>query len=524
MKAIEDKNNFSRKSLYLISGFALMELLLHLYTNAFAGYGYFRDELYYIACSRHLAAGYVDQPPLSSFILFISIKIFGDSIFALRLLPAIASAVTVFITGLMVRKFNGGYFAITAACISLVFAPQFLGTNTYYSMNTFDWLFWVLAAYIIILIVHADRKGEEKEIKKLWIWLGIVLGFGLLNKIDLLWFGAGLFAGLILTPQRKYFKTSLPYITGAIAFILFLPYIIWNFTHNFATLEFMHRAASIKYASQNPVTFISDMMLVMNPLTIPVWLAGIYFLFFNEEGKAYKIIGYIFLVSFLILIFNWHSKAEYIAPAFPMLFAAGGVMLEKITTRKRFAWIRIALPVIIILFGILLMPFALPILPVQTYINYSKSAGMSPSSAEGQHLNNLPQFYADMFGWKSMADSVSKVYLSLSPEERKKTIIFAQNYGEAGAIDFFRKDFPLPRVLCGHNNYWYWGPGDTTFTTVIVIGGSKEDHLKTCASVVKAGMTNSRYAIPYENNLPIFICRGLKIPVSEIWKRVRFFI
>ncbi len=524
MDVIKDNENFGRNSLYLISAFAFFELLIHLYTNAFASYGYFRDELYYIACSNHLAAGYVDQPPLSSYLLFISIKLFGDSIFALRLFPAIASSFTVFITGLMVHKLNGGYFAITAACVSLALAPQFLGTNTIYSMNTFDWLFWSLAAYLVILIVRSDHSGGSKATQKLWIWLGVVLGLGLLNKIDLLWFGAGLFVGLILTPQRKYFKTLQPYFAGIIALVLFIPYVVWNITHNFATLEFIHRAATIKYSSRNPLTFISDILLVMNPVTIPVWLAGIYFLFFHKDGKTYKLTGYIFLVSFLILIMNWHSKVEYIAPAFPMLFAAGGVMLEKLAVRKSFAWIQYTLPAIIVLIGLMLIPLALPILPVETFINYSRTLGMAPSTSEAQQLGSLPQFYADMFGWKNMADSVSKVYLTLSPEERKKTIIFAQNYGEAGAIDFFRKDFPLPRVICGHNNYWYWGPGDTTFTTLIVIGGAKEDHLKTCASVEQAGTVHSKYAMPYENNLPIFICKDLKLPVSVIWQRVRFFI
>ena len=271
MDTTNNANKFRRNSLNIIIGFSVFELLLHLYTNAFAGYGYFRDELYYIACSRHLAAGYVDQPPLASYILFISIKLFGDSIFALRLLPALASSITVFITGLMVRKLNGGHFAIILACISISIAPLFLGMNSVYSMNSFDWLFWSLAVYIVIKIIIEGKNN-------LWIWLGIVLGFGLLNKIDLLWFGAGLLIGLILTPQRKYFKTKWPYVAGIITFIMFSPYIFWNVTHQFATLEFMRRAAEIKYSSQNPVTLISDLILILNPFTIPVWFAGIYFL------------------------------------------------------------------------------------------------------------------------------------------------------------------------------------------------------------------------------------------------------
>ncbi len=510
-------DKFARNSLYIILGFSIFELLLHLYTNSFAGYGYFRDELYYIACSRHLAAGYVDQPPLASYILFLSIKLFGDSIFAIRLLPAIASAITIFITGLMIRKLNGGYLAIILGCVSISLSPLFLGMNSIYSMNSFDWLFWALAAYLVIKI-HKERKNI------LWIWLGIVLGFGLLNKIDLLWFGAGLFIGLLLTSERKIFTTKWVYLTGIIAFIMFIPYIVWNFTHQFATLEFMRRAATIKYSSQNPFTLFKDIILIMNPFTIPVWIAGIYYFLFDKEGKFLKIVGYIFIITLLILIINWHSKAEYLGPAFSMLFAAGGVMIEKIVKVKSMNWLKYSLPVIILLSGIILIPLALPILPVQNFINYSKALCIQPSSSESNQLEKLPQHYADMFGWKNMAATVSKVYSLLSPEEQKKTVVFAQNYGEAGAIDFFRKNYPLPRVICGHNNYWFWGPGDTTFTTVIVIGGNMEDNLRSCTSVKQVGIIHSEYAMPYENNLPIFICRQLKVPKKLIWERIRFFI
>ncbi len=512
----------ARRSTQIILAFAAAEVLLHLFTNAFGGYGYFRDELYYIACSRHLAAGYVDQPPLASFILFTSIKLFGDSIFTLRLLPAIASGITVCLAGLITRKLSGGTFAVVLACLSVAIAPEFLGTTGIYSMNAFDWVFWSLGAYVVMLIVESDRRDIPTD--RLWILLGIILGFGLLNKIDLLWFGFGLFVGLLLTPHRRMLRTRWPYVSGAIAFLLFSPYIIWNITHGFATLEFIHNAATLKYSSQNPVTFILGTVNNMNILSLPVWVAGIYFLFFQRDGKNFRLVGYIFLVSFLVLILNWHSKPEYIAPAFPILFAAGGVMFEQIASHRGFGWTKFAMPALVALFGLVSLPFALPVLPVQTFIKYSQALGITPSTPEAHRLVELPQFYADMFGWENMAATVSKVYLSLTPEEREKTVVFAQNYGEAGAIDFFRGKYPLPRVICGHNNYWYWGPGDTTDTTIIVIGGNKEDNLKSCNSAEQAAVIRSQYAMPYENNLPVFICRGLKRPIAEIWKSVKIFI
>ncbi len=512
----------SRRTFIVISAFAAAEVLLHLYSNAFAHYGYFRDELYYVACSRHLAAGYVDQPPLSSFILFLSIKLFGESLFAIRLLPAIASGITVFIAGLITRKLGGGTFAVLLACLCVAIAPEFVGTNGIYSMNTFDWVFWSLAAYVVILIMLAERSGGRSD--KLWLLLGVVLGFGLLNKIDILWFGLSLLVGLLLTPQRRSLATVWPYAAGVVALALLSPYVIWNVTHNFATLEFIHNASSLKYSSLNPVTFISGTIDSLNMLALPVWIAGLYFLFFHEEGKMFRLIGFIFLVSFVVLVLNWHSKPEYIAPAFPILFAAGGVMFERIASHRGFGWTKFAMPALVAIFGLMSLPFALPILPVQSFIKYSETLGVKPSTSEAQHLTELPQFYADMFGWENMAATVSKVYVSLPPDEQRKTVVFAQNYGEAGAIDFFRAKYPLPRVICGHNNYWYWGPDDTTFTTVIVIGGRPEDHLKSLDSVEERGMIISKYAMPYETNLPVFVCRGLKLPYSVIWQRVKVFI
>jgi MFS family permease len=509
--------NGRRKFLYLILGLSAVELLLHLYTNAFAGYGYFRDELYYIACSQRLAWGYVDQPPLSIFILAISRNFFGDSVFALRILPAIASAVTVFFAGKIAQEFGGKGVAITAACLSLILSPIFLGMNSIYSMNSFDWLLWIAAFYIVIRLIKTENK-------KLWIWLGIVVGLGLLNKIDLLWFGAGLVVGMAFTPQRKYFLTVWPYIAGAISLIIFSPYIIWNFTHNFAHLEFMHNATSLKYLSVTRMDFVLGQFLINGPATIPVWLSGIYFLFFNKEGKKFRLAGIIFLTTFLILFINGHSKSEYLSVTLPVLFAAGGIMVEKLANLSKAKWVKAAAPIYLFIGGIFTVPLAIPILPVETYIQYSRTLGIQQPSSEGKHLGELPQFYADMFGWENMAASVSKVYTSLSPEDQRRTKVFARNYGEAGAIDFFSKKYPLPPVICPHNNFWYWGYGDTTRNIIIVIGGKKNDHLHSFYNVDSVGAITSRYAIPYENNLTIFICRGLRYPIEDIWKKIRFFI
>jgi len=219
----------SNKTLILF--LASIPLLLHLYVNIFAGYGYFRDELYYIACSNHLSFGYVDHPPLSVFILKVTTLIFGDSIFAVRLIPAINSALIVFISCLITLKLGGKKTAI-------IISSVYLAMSGFYSMNSIDILLWSIAFYYIILIIE---NNETKD----WIILGIIMGLGLLNKISFLWLGAGLFTGLLMTDKRKVLLTTKPYLSAIIALLIFSPYIIWNAVNDFAHLELLQNTTAL---------------------------------------------------------------------------------------------------------------------------------------------------------------------------------------------------------------------------------------------------------------------------------------
>jgi hypothetical protein len=511
MNSSEIKAKSTDTGIIILFGLVFIKLLIHLGTNAFGGYGIFRDEFYYLACSHRLDLGYVDQPPLSIYILALSLVLFGDSLFALRLLPAIFGSLTVLLTGLIVRKLGGRSFAIIIACLTVIVAPIILAMNNFYSMNCFDIFLWTLAAFILIFIVTGNKP-------KHWIGLGLVIGLGLLNKIDMSWFAIGLFLGVVLTRQRKYLLTVWPYVTAVIAFIFFLPFIIWNITHDFAHLEFMRTASQLKYSSLTPLDFILGQLLISNPVTIPIWLAGIVY-FFSKEGKSFRIPGIIFLTTFLILVINGHSKPEYLSPAYPILFAAGALQFEKISQSKYLQWLKYALPIVLVSGGIITAPLVLPFLPVETYIRYTRAIGMTPESPEAKELAELPQHYADMFGWENMAKTVSEVYSSLSQEEKSKTVIYARNYGQAGAIEYYSRKYELPPVVSPHNNYWIWGWDhvDKNYQTIIVIGGDMDDHLYSCEHVEQVAIIRCRYCMPYENNQPVFICGDLKRTLREIW-------
>ena len=361
----------------LVLGFALGALAFHLLVNAFGGYGIFRDEFYYIACSKRLAAGYVDQPPLSIFLMAAGRSVFGASQLGIRILPALAHALTVALTGFLALRLGGRRPAVVLSCLAVLLAPIIIGTTNIFQMNAFSYCFWALGAYLLIRIV--DRSSP-----RLWLALGLVMGLGLLNKIDYLWFGFGLAAALLLTDLRRHLKTPWPYAAAGVALLLFCPFIIWNITHDFAHLEFIRNASSSKYAGLTRIGFLKDQAGLLNPVNMLLWVPGLLFLLFDRQGRRYRILGIIYAAALAILVANPHSKAEYLGPAYPMLFAAGGVAVERWASRGRRKWAAASLAVSGVVTSLLILPMAVPVLPVETYIRYSAAIGDEALHPRGQ--------------------------------------------------------------------------------------------------------------------------------------------
>jgi hypothetical protein len=505
-----------------------LPLLIHGLVNALGGYGYFRDELYYLACSKHLAAGYVDHPPFSIFVLALGRLLFGESTFAIRLIPAIASAVCVLLICLMVRRMKGGRLAMVVAALAFVASGQLLGFFTFYSMNSLDILVWTLAAYILVLLAERPTPPSEGSDRfpggkpRAWIVLGVVLGLGLLNKTSVLWLGAGVAVGLVTTGLRSQLKTRWPYLSAVIAFVLFSPYVIWNLTHDLAHLEFMKNAVALKYSSLTRLRFVLDQIGNMNPPTVLVALLGLVWYLFSKDGRRFRILGIAFLTTFGILWANPHSKSEYIAAAYPLLFAGGGVLIARVS-RGWWRAIGVGMVVLLVVFGVIVAPFAMPILPVEGYVRYARALGVTPSTPENKTVAELPQFFADMQGWQELARDVSAVYLTIPEAERRTTVAAVGNYGEAGALERFAREYPLPRVISAHNSYWLWGVGAPSPTTFIRLGGSREDYQKIYGDVVAAGRHTCRYCMPYESDLGIFIARRRRVPIERAWAEYKHY-
>jgi 4-amino-4-deoxy-L-arabinose transferase-like glycosyltransferase len=490
---------------------AAVKLLVHLYAGRH--YGYFVDELYYLACAQHLDWGYVDQPPLIALIGRIARSLLGDSLSAIRLFPALAGAGMVLLTGLLARELGGERFAQGLAALACLLAPGFLVLDHFLSMNAFEPLLWMGCAWLAMRIV---RTGNTR----LWLWFGVLAGIGLENKYSMAIFGFGLVAGLLLTAERRVLRTRWLWIGGAAALLIFLPNLLWNIHYHFPFLELQENIRrSGRDVAMPPLSFFGQETLAMLPLTLPIWLAGLWYLFFHREGRNFRALAWAWTIAAGVIV-TLSPRVYYLFPAFPMLFAAGAVAWERWLAAPRLRWIKPVYAALMVLMGALIAPTVLPVLPAESYIRYSAALHLQQPRIETFRLGPLPQLFADQFGWEEMAATVAGVYHGLPPEVRAKTCIFGQNYGQAGAIDLFGPKYGLPRAISGHQSYFLWGPHGCTGESVIVMAGRRESLDPQYASVRVAAHVEHPYSMPYEH-FDVYYCQGLKRPVSEVWPRVK---
>ncbi|TAK67566.1 MAG: hypothetical protein EPO24_00305, partial [Bacteroidetes bacterium] len=356
-----------------------------------------------------------------------------------------------------------------------------------------------------------------------WALFGIFAGIGLQNKHSMVFFGFALVVGLVLTVQRKQFASKWFWIGGVLAGILFLPNVLWQMTHEWATLKFMQNAQQWKNAPMSPMEFISAQVLFQHPVTFPLWAAGVLAFFFHASLRKYRFFGFAFLVL-LILFIVQRGKPYYLSPVYPLVLSAGAIAFEQFINRRHWEWLSHTYVALLIIGGLALLPAFMPVLPVETYIRYAETMGLQPPKMERHGDTALPQVFADRFGWKEMVAEVAKAYNSLTPEEKEVTAIYAQNYGEAGAVDFFGIEYGLPKAISGHNSYWHWGLRGYSGEIVIIIGGEAEDHAQTYESVERFAIHQHQYAMPYETDLSIFICKKPKVPLTNLWVRVKHYI
>lgn len=503
-----------RKDTALLLSLAAFTFLLHLLVSAFTDYGYFIDEFYYIACSKHLALGYVDQPPFSILLLAVNRWILGDSLPALRFLPSLASGVTVFFTGLLARRLGGGLASQGIAALAAIVAPAYLIFGGFYSMNPFEFMIWAMIAYVVIRIF-------QEENSKLWLLVGLLMGLGLEMKHTIVLYAIGLGAGILVTPARRYLGNRWFIYGCLVAFILLFPNIVWQGLNGYPSLEFYRNAMIYKNIPISPIGILVDQILIMNPATLPLWLLGLVF-FFTYRGKQYRAFGWCYAFVLLLMLVSQSSRPDRITSIYTILFAAGAVLIEQYTAATRRRWPMIVGTSLIVIGGLVLAPVCVPILPPASLVRYMSAIGFSMNIEKGKS-SQLPQWFADRFGWKELTAEVAEVYHDLRPEYQRNCVIITGSYGQAGALEFFGKQYGLPPVYSTHNNYFLWGPPPDSAKTYIGVLVSQRDLEGFFSSVVTAGLFSCEYCMNYESEIPIYIARGPSGSLKEVWPRVKHF-
>ncbi len=500
----------------VLTGLAVAKVLLQF--SGIRHYGFFRDELYYMACGEHLAWGYVDQPPLIALLAWLARHLLGNSIFSIRLLPVLAGAAVVFLTGILARELGGGRFAQFLAATAMLFAPAYLAFDSFFSMNAFEPVFWLLCAWIAVRIVRGASP-------RLWLAFGAVGGLGLENKHTMLVFGFAIVAGLVFTGELKLFRSRWIWIGGLIALALFLPNVLWEARHGWPQIEVVRNAQIYKNVAISPLRFLGEQIAFLHPFALPLWLGGLVWYFIGPEGKRFRFLGLAYLIVLAIFMFLG-GKSYYPLPVYPLLMAAGGVAFEKFSESSARGWLRVAFPALIVVGGLIALPFGVPMLPVETFLRYSQLLPYSSvvKTERDALYAPLPQLYADMFGWDTMAQTVAQVYQHLPEADRSGCAILAGNYGEAGAIDHYGPALGLPKALSGHNSYFYWGPRGYSGGCVIVFGERSEEFIKLFGDVQQAATITSPHAMPNEQSVPVYVCRKPIAPLDVLWPRFKMII
>ncbi len=500
-----------RGDIQLLAALASVALVIHFVFNR--QYGFHGDELYLMACGDHMAWGYTDHPPLIPFIAWLSRALLGDSLFALRLFPALTHAGLIFLTGWMAREMGGGRWAQTLAALTVLISPMYLYCGNV--LQTGSEPFWTVCAFVLVLILNGRPQ-------KLWLLFGTAAGLGLLNKHSMLFWGLGLTIGLALTAPRV-FRSRWLWLGGSVAFVIFLPNLLWEQRNHWVTVTALGQMRDYLRAPFSAAAFWMSEVVIHHFVTVPIWLAGLWFFLFSRQGRAYRTLGIAFVVvAVLMAVLN--GKAYYLGGAYPAVLAGGAVMAGIWAERWHWTWQKGVVITVVAVLGVAYMPLFLPILPLPEFVRYRRALEFYELRLEKNDVGQeLPTVFGNMLGHEELAKATARVYFSIPEPERSRTAIYTNTYAQAGAIDFYGPKLGLPKAISGHQTYGLWGPRGYTGETMILIGISREGAQSGFASVEVGAEVKVPYAPPWLNG-PVLLCRNPIIDLQKEWPRlVRFY-
>ena len=496
---------------FTIVGLSLGYFLFLLLPSLAPHYGFYSDELYYLACAERLDLGYVDHPPLFVFALRLTRELLGESPVALRTLPAAAGVVTALLTGLMARRMGGGSFAQVVAMLAIMTSGTSLALFSWFSVNCLEVLLWTAASLVFLEICRTRNS-------RLWVLLGVVLGASFLTKHTVVLLIVGLAVATVFGPLRRELLTHWPWIGMTAAAIIVSPNVYWQMTHDWISLDF-YRGVEEMNQPTSPLEFVVSQIEAQNPATLPLWLGGFYFFFASARGRRFRPLGVVFVTVFLLGVIGGQSRADRIAGVYPLAFAAGAVVLEAIRDAARTPlWRRChtyALPALMVISGLIASTLILPILPPDLLARHPLFDGDDWRRAVAPP--KIPYHLANRTHWKDFVSAVVSVHGALDSGEREGAVILADYFGHAGAIEYYGRAHGLPRVYSAHTGYFLWGPPEASAATVIAIG-IDEDLLRASFETVAVAATFRCADCPaWQNDLPIHVARSPTKPIAALW-------
>ena len=500
------------RGMSLLLALAAVRLLIPLFSAE--PFGYFRDELYYIVCGMRLDWGYVDHPAMAPLFAAAGWKLFGETLYGLRFFPALFGAATVVLTGMMARALGAGVFGQTLAALAVLLAPFYIVVGAMLTTNSFELFFWAALSYAALRLVQ-DRQPRW------WIWFGILGGFGLHAKHSVAIWAFALIVAMLLAGQWRLVFSRWIVFGGLIAAVIALPNLLWQWQHAWPTYELLRNVAtSNKNVVLSPLDYFLQQIFLLGPIAFPLWLGGLIWLLRARSDRSLRVHGLAYLVAFIVIV-ALKGKNYYLAPAYAMFFAASAVAFER-WTNARSRWLRPAYLMLMIIVIALMFPLSVPLMSPEATAAYQRATGISPPRSEHGHTAELPQHLADRLGWEEMVASVAAKFHALPPDDRARAGIFAQNFGEAGAVDILGRKYGLPPALSGHQNYFLWGPRGFTGNVLLVVDEDPGLLPEVCGSLSDLGALDSHpHAMPFERRQRLYLCRDMSPSLPELWPRVK---
>lgn len=479
---------------------------IHILVNALTPYGVHRDEFLYVAMGEHLRLWRMDFPPFIAIVARAS-RLFGDSLVALRMAPALAGGAIVLATGAIARELGGRAAAQRLAALAVATAPLFLRPGNLFQPVVFDQLWWTLA---LLALLRMRRTGDRRW----WLAIGVALGVGLLTKFSIAFIGVGVVLALLLVPERRDVLTRWPWLALVVALLLGSPSLVGQLALDFPVGWQMRDLQRAQLDRLEWLDFVLGQPAQLGP-TFLLALIGAAWLVAGRDRRWAREAGFAAIAA-LALLTVAKGKPYYGGPVYPLLIAAGATALAALRSPRAQRVALASAGVVVVAANALVLPLGLPILPPEPMARYANAIGMGTSTNYGTTLA-LPQDYADMLGWEELVAATAEVWRSLPPEERATAALVGENYGEAGALDYFGARHGLPPVVSTAGSYWFFGPGTRTGRTIVALGLEPPDAaalFERCDVVRRVG---TRWAVEEQQQTPITICRGLRQPLAEIW-------